>query len=132
MTVLSFLSLNNQEITEQGRKVSDSVQTGASEVELDSGVSRRYIKNNKRNFTFEWEWMPSLQNKTIDQRKSRDYIKDLAFTTKNKILMKIKLDHEEAAEEIYVYINEYSEELVRRDIQEGCDYYKVSLTVEEA
>lgn len=132
MTVLSFLSLNNQEITEQGRTITDSIQIGASEIDLDAGVSRRYIKNNKRTFSFEWQYLPSIQEKTIDNRKSRDFIKNLAFTTKNKILMKIKLDHQENAEEIYVFINEYSEELIRRDIQEGCDYYTVSLAVEEA
>lgn len=132
MTVLSFLSLNNQEITEQGRTITDSIQIGASEIDLDAGVSRRYIKNNKRTFSFEWQYLPSIQEKTVDNRKSRDFIKNLAFTTKNKILMKIKLDHQENAEEIYVFINEYSEELIRRDIQEGCDYYTVSLAVEEA
>ena len=132
MTILSFLSLNNEEITEQGRKMTDSVTVNASSVELDNGVTRRYIKKNKRSFTFQWEWLPSLESHTIDNRKSRDYLKDLAFTTKTKILMEIKLDHNEEAELIYVYINEYSEDLVRRDPTTGCDYFTVSLTVEEA
>jgi hypothetical protein len=132
MTILSFLSLNNQEITEQGRKISSAVNFGASEVSLDSGISRRYIKTNKRQFTFTWDWLPSLSSQTIDQRKSRDYLKELAFSFKNKMPMKIKLDHEDDAEIFDVYINEYSEDLLRRDIQSGCDYYSVSLTVEEA
>lgn len=132
MTILSFLSLNNQEITEQGRKMTDNVVVNASSVELDNGVTRRYIKTNKRSFTFQWDWLPSLESHTIDNRKSRDYLKNLAFTTRNKILMEIKLDHNEESELIYVYINDYSEDLIRRDPATGCDYFTVSLTVEEA
>lgn len=132
MSILTFLSLNNQEITEQGRKISDSVNINSAPVELDSGSARRYIKTNKRTFTMQWEWLPSLQSHTIDNRKARDFIKDLALTTKSKVLMKIKMDHNEESELIYVYINEYSEDLIRRDPSTGCDYYTVSLTVEEA
>jgi hypothetical protein len=132
MTILSFLSLNNQEITEQGRTMTDNVTVNASSVELDNGVTRRYLKTNKRSFTFKWTWLPSLESHTIDNRKSRDYLKNLAFTTKNKILMKIKLDHNDENELIYVYINDYSEDLIRRDPTTGCDYFTVTLTVEEA
>lgn len=132
MTILTFLSLNNEEITEQGRKMTDNVVVNASSVELDNGVTRRYLKTNKRSFTFQWDWLPSLESHTIDNRKSRDYIKNLVFTTKNKILMEVKLDHNEESELIYVYINDYSEDLIRRDPTTGCDYFTVSLTVEEA
>jgi hypothetical protein len=132
MTVLSFLSLAGQAITEQGRSISDSVDVGSNPVELLSGTSKRYIKTNKRTFTFKWEWLPSLESHTVDNRKARNYLKDLAFTTRSKILMSIKLDHNETAENIYVYINDYSEDLVRRSPQTGCDYYSVNLTVEEA
>lgn len=132
MTILTFLSLNNEEITEQGRKMTDNVVVNASSVELDNGVTRRYLKTNKRSFTFQWDWLPSLESHTIDNRKSRDYIKNLVFTTKNKILMEVKLDHNEESELIYVYINDYSEDLIRRDPTTGCDYFTVTLTVEEA
>jgi hypothetical protein len=132
MTILSFLSLDGEELTEQGRKMTDSVNVNASEIELDSGVSRRYIKRNKRSFTFTWDWLPSLQSHTIDNRKSRDYIKSLVFSTRTKILMNIKLDHQEDTESIYVYINDYSEDLIRRDPVNACDYYSATLTVEEA
>lgn len=124
--------MNNEEITEQGRRINDNIAINASPIELDSGISKRYIKTNKRAFTFQWDWLPSLQSHTIDNRKSRNYIYDLVSTTKNKILMKIKMDHNEEPESIYVYINEYSEDLIRRDPVSGCDYYTVSLTVEEA
>lgn len=131
MTIISFLSLNNEELTEQGRKMTDSVTINAGQVELDNGASRRYIKKNKRSFTFQWEWLPSLDSHTIDNRRGRDYIKELALFARNKILMKIKMDHNEDAELIYVYVNDYNEDLIRRDPSTGCDYYTVSLTVEE-
>lgn len=132
MTITSFLSLNGQELTEQGRTISDSIVLNASDIELDEGMRKRYVKDSKRKFSFRWEYLPSLQAHTIDNRKSRDYIKDLALTTRVKIPMLIKLDPLKAAESIYVFIEEYSEDLIRRDITTGCDYYSVSLSVEEA
>jgi hypothetical protein len=128
--IISFLSINGQEITEQGRKVSDSYNFGASDVELDSGINKRYIKKNKRIFSFQWEWMPTLQEKTIDNRKARDYVKQIAFS-RNKAQMTIQLHPSDPSESFDVYVNDYSENLIRRSPQEGCDYYSVSLTVEE-
>lgn len=130
MSLISFLSLNGEEITEQGRKISDSVQIGATEVELEAGIKKRYITNNKRVFSINWEWLPSIPSHTIDNRKSRNYLKNLAFT-KNKVLVSIKLDHNLSAETFYAYINDYSETLVRRVVEDACDYYRVSMTFEE-
>jgi len=132
MTIISFLSLNGQELTEQGRTISDSISLNASDVELDEGMRKRYVKDSKRKFSFKWEYLPSLQAHTIDNRKARDYIKNLALTTRAKIPMSIKLDPLTAAESVYVFVEDYSEELIRRDITTGCDYYSVSLSVEEA
>jgi hypothetical protein len=132
MTVISFLSLNGQELTEQGRTISDSIVLNASDIELDEGMRKRYVKDSKRKFSFKWEWLPSLDAHTIDNRKARDYIKNLALTSRVKIPMLIKLDPLKPAESIYVFIEDYSEDLVRRDIISGCDYYSVSLSVEEA
>lgn len=132
MTITSFLSLNGQELTEQGRTISDSIVLNASDIELDEGMRKRYVKDSKRKFSFKWEYLPSLQAHTIDNRKARDYIKNLALTTRTKILMLIKLDPLKPAESIYVFVEDYSEDLIRRDITTGCDYYSVSLSVEEA
>jgi hypothetical protein len=132
MTIISFLSLNGQELTEQGRTISDSISLNASDVELDEGMRKRYVKDSKRKFSFKWEYLPSLQAHTIDNRKARDYIKNLALTTRAKIPMSIKLDPLKPAESVYVFVEDYSEELIRRDITTGCDYYSVSLSVEEA
>jgi hypothetical protein len=132
MTIISFLSLNGQELTEQGRTISDSISLNASDVELDEGMRKRYIKDSKRKFSFKWEYLPSLQAHTIDNRKARDYIKNLALTTRAKIPMSIKLDPLKPAESVYVFVEDYSEDLIRRDITTGCDYYSVSLSVEEA
>jgi hypothetical protein len=132
MTITSFLSLNGQELTEQGRTISDSIVLNASDIELDEGMRKRYVKDSKRKFSFRWEYLPSLQAHTIDNRKARDYIKNLALTTRAKIPMLIKLDPLKPAESIYVFVEDYSEDLIRRDITTGCDYYSVSLSVEEA
>lgn len=131
MTILSFLSLNNEEVTEQGRSIKSSVNIASSPVDLDSGISKRYLKTNKRVLTVAWEWMPSLQSHTIDNRKSRDFVKNLIFI-KNKTLVKVKLDHNEAAEEFYAYITDYSEDLIRRAVPDACDYYNVTVSLEEA
>lgn len=130
MALISFLSLGGQEVTEQGRTLSSATNIGAAEVELDSGLSKRYLKTNKRTFSFKWDWLPSLDSHTIDNRKARNYIKNIAFSN-TKVLMSIKLKPTDNAETIYVYINDYSEDLIRRSVVEGCDYYSVTLNVEE-
>ena len=132
MSIISFLSLNGTEVTEQGRTISDSVNVGAAEVELDAGITKRYIKTNKRTFSFKWEWLPTIKEDTIDNREARNWLKNLALTTRGKVLMDIQLNPVDASESFYVHITEYSEDLVRRDVQRACDYYSVSLSVEEA
>jgi len=130
MTIVSFLSLNNQEITEQGRQINDVININASEVELDSGSKRRYYRSIKRTFSFQWDYLPSLSSKTIDNRKGRDYLKSLTAIA-NKIPMKIKITADENAETIDVYLQSYSESLIRREISQGCDYYRVNMVFEE-
>jgi hypothetical protein len=132
MSITSFLSLNGTEITEQGRTISDSVNVGSSEVELDAGITKRYIKTNKRTFSFKWEWLPTIREDTIDNREARNWLKNLALTTRAKVLMSVQLNPVDPPESIYVYVTDYSEDLVRRDVQRACDYYSVSLSVEEA
>jgi hypothetical protein len=132
MSIISFLSLNGTEITEQGRTISDSVSVSSSEVELDAGITKRYIKTNKRRFSFKWEWLPTIKEDTIDNREARNWLKNLTLTTRGKVLMNIQLSPVDASESFYVYITDYSEDLIRRDVQRACDYYSVSLSVEEA
>ena len=128
--ILSFLSLDGYEITEQGRTVNDTISMGATPIELDNGTSRRYVKKNKLAVSFKWDWMPSLQSHTIDNRKARDYVKQIGFS-RSKVLMSIKLHPTDPVQTMYVYVNDYSEDLIRRSPQEGCDYYTVTLSVEE-
>ena len=130
MAIISFLSLNSQEITEQGRELSDTININASEVELDSGSKRRYYRSIKRTFSLQWQWLPSLQNKTIDNRKGRDYLKSLTGIA-DKITMTIKIDANDDAETIDVYLQSYSEDLLRRSPSEACDYYQVNMVFEE-
>lgn len=130
MSVISFLSINGEPVTEQGRTISSSMQIGASEVVLEAGIKKRYIKTNKRSFSIQWKWLPSIESHTIDNRKSRNFLKNLSLT-KNKILVSIKLEHNSNNETFYAYINEYSETLIRRVVEDACDYYDVSITFEE-
>ena len=130
MSVISFLSINGEPVTEQGRTISSSMQIGASEVVLEAGIKKRYIKTNKRSFSIQWKWLPSIESHTIDNRKSRNFLKNLSLT-KDKILVSIKLEHNSNNETFYAYINEYSETLIRRVVEDACDYYDVSITFEE-
>lgn len=130
MSIVSFLSLNNQEITEHSRLITNGLVINATEVELDSGFKRRYYQSPKRSFSFQWDWLPSTSSMTVDNRKARDYLKSLTAIA-DKIPMVIKLSAEDGPESLDVYLSSYSETLIRRDIKEGCDYYKVNMTFEE-
>jgi hypothetical protein len=125
-----LLSIDNQEITEHNRRTSISTNQSSAAVELGRGVSKRYIKKNKKNFSIFFSYLPSAQEKTVDGRKGRDYLVNLA-NKKNTVLVKIKLNPSEEYKEYECYLNSYSEKLIRRDIPSQCSYYDVNLDLEE-
>ena len=60
MSIVKLLSLDGVEITEHSRKYSGSESIAASDVELDSGINKRYIKKNKKTLSLSFSYLKSL------------------------------------------------------------------------
>lgn len=130
-TITHLVKLNGQEITEHNRKFDGGTTINANEIELINGDKRRYIKNNKNIYNFNFSYLPSLQSHTIDNRKSRDYLYAIAMAPAS-VTLSIKLNPEEPFYTTIVYVDSYSETLTRRDLSTQCSYYDVTISFKEA
>lgn len=129
--IIHLLSLDGVEITEHSRKYSGSESIAASDIELDSGRNRRYIKKNKQTLSLSFSYLPSLAIHTVDARVGRNYLQTLA-NKRGKVAVAIKLGHDEQIQTFDAYITSYSETLIKRDVANQCAYYDVSIALEEA
>jgi len=131
MSIVKLLSLDGVEITEHSRKYSGSESIAASDVELDSGINKRYIKKNKKSLSLSFSYLPSLAIHTVDARVGRNYLQTLA-NKRGKVAVYIQLGPEESPQQYDAYVTSYSETLIKRDVSTQCAYYDVSIALEEA
>ena len=131
MSIVKLLSLDGVEITEHSRKYSGSESIAASDVELDSGINKRYIKKNKKTLSLSFSYLPSLSIHTVDARAGRNYLQTIA-NKRGKVTVLIQLGPEESLQEYDAYVTSYSETLIKRDVASQCAYYDVSIALEEA
>jgi hypothetical protein len=131
MSIVKLLSLDGVEITEHSRKYSGSESIAASDVELDSGINKRYIKKNKKSLSLTFSYLPSLAIHTVDARVGRNYLQTLA-NKRGKVAVYIQLGPEESPQQYDAYVTSYSETLIKRDVASQCAYYDVSIALEEA
>lgn len=130
-SLLHLVTLNGVEITEHGRTFSSSLDFNVSDVMLNNGSTRRYMKKSKNNYNFSFSYLPNNTDRTIDGRVGRDYLVSL-MAIRGKILLSIKTDPLDGFYTTYVYADSYSESLIRRDLTYGCSYYNVNIGFREA
>ena len=128
--ITHLVVINGEEITEHGRLFSSSMATSASNVELLNGNKKRFIKNAKNVYTLSFQYLPDHPERTIDGRKARNYLLSVAKTSSSASLS-IILDPAEPSYNTVVYVESYSETLVRRDIPNQCAYYNVEISLKE-
>ena len=128
--ITHLVVINGEEITEHGRLFSSSMATSASNVELLNGNKKRFIKNAKNVYTLSFQYLPDHSERTIDGRKARNYLLSVAKTSSSASLS-ITLDPAEPSYNTVVYVDSYSETLVRRDIPNQCAYYNVEISLRE-
>jgi hypothetical protein len=128
--ITHLVVINGEEITEHGRLFSSSMATSASNVELLNGNKKRFIKNAKNVYTLSFQYLPDHPERTIDGRKARNYLLSVAKTSSSASLS-ITLDPAEPSYNTVVYVDSYSETLVRRDIPNQCAYYNVEISLKE-
>lgn len=130
MSIQHIVTFNGNEITEHNRKLVIAEQLSVSDVELSNGNRRRFYRENKKTFTLNWSYLPSLENKTVDSRKGQIFLSNLANTTSN-VLITIQTEPGGPYDPIYCFIDSYDEKLLRRDFSTQCSYYDVSMTLAE-
>lgn len=129
--ITHLVVINGHEITEHNRRFDQNYKMNSSDVELANGNRRRFIKNNKNTYSLSFSYLPDKQTRTIDGRKARDFLFQLAKTPSSASLS-IKLDPAEPFYNTTVYVDSYTETLIRRDLPNQCAYYDVSITLAEA
>lgn len=129
--ITHLILLNGEEITEHNRIFDGGYKINSVDLDLANGNKRRFIKNNKNVYNLNFRYLPDKHTKTIDGRKARDFLFNLAKTPSSATLS-IKLDPNEPFYNTTVYVDSYTEMLIRRDIPNQCAYYDVSISLSEA
>lgn len=131
LTTLSYLvAINGTEITEHNRKTSSTVNQSGSDVELARGIVKRYIQKNKAGFSLSFSFLPNSTDQTIDGRAGRDFLKTIS-QTRGTVTLSIKLNPLEEYKTYTCFVTNYSESLIRRDIENKYSYWDVSIDFEE-
>jgi len=130
-SLLKYISINGTELTVGAASFSSAETLNVNDIETDSGRIKRYFQKSKRSLNISYSYIPSSEEKTVDGRKGRDFIFNLAMNSP-RISISYKDDPTGNENQFYGYISNYSESIIRRDIINQCTYYSVSFQVEEA
>lgn len=131
--------LDDKPLTNQGRTLNgDQSMIFVENKNWNNRKSRYYKRSNsagRNSFVLSWTFLPNSRYDTIDRRYARDYIKQLASDPDVHTLKVINNDFNAqnpyTETEYNVFIRDYSETLVRRDLQSDVYYWDCSLTLEE-
>lgn len=139
--IRSLLLINGKALTNQTRTLDISAAPIYVENINWAGDTSRYYKNSssgggaKRTFNVRWSFIPNFQSKTVDLRESRDYIRTIANDPDVHTLTIINQDESGLTpyteENINVFVTNFSESLIRRDLIDGVYYFDCTLALEE-
>ena len=137
--IRTFLLLDESPVTNHNRTIDMSTEPIFTEVKNWNNRSSRYYKSSsraaRRTFNLSWSWLPNSNSFTVDGKKGRDFIKDIASDPRSHVLKIINLDDSGTTpytETSYnVLVKDYSETLIRRDIENGVYFWDCSISLEE-
>lgn len=129
--LVHLLRIGSDELTEHSRKASLSQAPSSSEVMFLSGRTKRYFKDTKINIKVSFSFLPNSNERTVDGRGGRDFIKALCASPG---LLEVGIVREPGGpEEVFeMYLESYQERLVRREIGFKASYYDVDIDLVEA
>lgn len=131
--------IDNKPLTNQGRTLTSDQSMVFIENKNWNNLKSRYYKRTssagRNSFSLSWTFLPNSRYDTVDKRYARDFIREIASDPDVHVLKVINNDSDDATpytETSYnVFIKDYSETLVRRDLQNDVYYWDCSLTLEE-
>jgi hypothetical protein len=139
-SIRTLLLLDGKPLTNQNRTLNISSMPVFIENRNWAGNSSRYYKNqtsaDKKSFNINWTFIPNFRENTVDERHSRDYIRKLSLDPDIHELRIINQDSDGITpytETVYnVFIKDFSENLIRRDMVDNVYYFDCSIALEEA
>jgi len=132
-----MFSVDSIPLSEHNRKTSFSNNINYITNERANGQKGVYFKiaNNKRIINIDWSFLPGKQQNTVDLKAGRDYVKKIALDPRSHTLKIRNLDANgltSYTETSYtVLVTNYSEELVRRDLNNDEYYWNCSISFQE-
>lgn len=129
-SIIHLVSIDGSQITEHNRKISLSEIMNVSDIELANGGLKRYFKRNKRSINLTFNYLPNLAIYTADGRVGRDYLRQLA-QKRGTVEIEISESPSVKTDLIYAYVVTYSENLIRREVNNRLAFYDVSMSFEE-
>jgi hypothetical protein len=139
--IRTLLMLDGTPLTNQNRQLDVAVAPIYIENNNWQGDTSRYYKNTaslaggKRVFNLQWRFIPNYETKTVDLRASRNFIKKKSKDGDVHTLTIVKQDENGTTpyteENVDVFIINYSENLIRRDLVDDVYYFDCSLSLEE-
>lgn len=130
MAFSSLLVLNGLEFTDDGRTITADAEKREVEVELANGTIRKYRKAIKNKFSISYEWLPGTNAATSDGKLGRDLLKITTFLS-DPCICQIRYRNSEYVTFVG-YIENYSEELIRRDFISDTTFWNVKFDLREA
>jgi hypothetical protein len=135
---IPLVLLDGVPLTDQNRKFNNSNKPVFVEKSNWNSSKSRYYKratSGKQSFKLSWEWLPSDKENTIDKRQARNFIKEKSMDPDYHTLTVIK--YGENPEDVFeeteynVFITNYSEDLIRRDLGTGTYFWRCDVELEE-
>ena len=129
-SLLTFLSINQSEITDGGRTYTMTRSNEVSDLETASGRIKRFYKNSKMIMNLSFFYLSQSSDKTVDGKQGRDYIYNLAMNNPN-VFIEYKDQPDLPIKSFYGFISSYRETIIKRDLNTQCIYYNVEFSIEE-
>jgi hypothetical protein len=124
--------IDNVQLTDQGRgPIARSRDERFVSNELANGKRKRYVKAVKHTFSISWSYLPDDSICTIDGYAARDTLVTLLGDSEQSHTLRFFYQNAKY-EEMTVFVNSYSESLIKRDPVSGIFLWEVSLELEES
>jgi hypothetical protein len=137
--IQSYMLIDDKPITSHNRKFDSSLEPIFVQNKNWNNRKTRYYKSTSRSgrrvFNLSWSWLPGSQDHTVDGNRARDFISSIASDPSHHTFKIIDLDETgitPPTETSYnVLVKDYSETLVRRDLDNGVYWWDCSISMEE-
>lgn len=134
--------LDDKPLTNQGRTYSSELNMDFIESKNWNNTKSRYYKRQgltdptRKSFSLSWTYLPNSRYDTVDKRYARDYLKSVASDPDIHTLKMLNNDSDGndpyTETEYNVFVRNYSETLVRRDLVSNVYFWECNMTLEEA